>query len=361
MHTTTSRQSTDRDLRAIGLVLIQLVLALFVIRQFQIESRTFFQVMVLGTVAFVVHALLPLRFRLPFFAAVSLASILLALGLRDGVWLILLGLVLIAISRLPVRVIIRVVLLITVGVFFALSRVEWFTAPWSTAIWPILASMFMFRLALYLYALKHDKTPPTLSQTLAYFFMMPNVCFPLYPVVDYSTFTRTYYDRDAGPVYITGTRWIVRGIVHLILYRLVYLHVIVDPSAVFNLRDLVQFMLATFLLYLRVSGQFHIIAGVLHLYGFRLPETHHLYYLSSSFTDFWRRINIYWKDFMMKLVYYPCYFELRRRSGKFAMVMSTIVVFAATWMLHSYQWFWLRGGFPLTLQDAIFWTILGSL
>ena len=73
-----------------------------------------------------------------------------------------------------------------------------------------------------------------------------------------------------------------------------------------------QFLLATFLLYLRVSGQFHLIVGVLHLFGFRLPETHHLYFLASSFTDFWRRINIYWKDFMMKLVYYPSFFRLQR-------------------------------------------------
>jgi hypothetical protein len=33
----------------------------------------------------------------------------------------------------------------------------------------------------------------------------------------------------------------------------------------------------------------------------------------------------------------------------------------ASWILHSYQWFWLRGGFPLELQDALFWCILGTL
>jgi len=67
-------------------------------------------------------------------------------------------------------------------------------------------------------------------------------------------------------------------------------------------------MVSTFLLYLRISGQFHLVIGMLYLFGFRLPETHHRYLLASSFTDFWRRINIYWKDFMMKLVYYPSFF-----------------------------------------------------
>ena len=39
------------------------------------------------------------------------------------------------------------------------------------------------------------------------------------------------------------------------------------------------------------------------MYGYGLAETHHLYLFSSSFTDFWRRINIYWKDFIQKLVF----------------------------------------------------------
>ena len=215
--------------------------------------------------------------------------------------------------------------------------------------------------ALYLYALKHDKRRPTPARTLAYFFMLPNVCFPLYPVVDYSTFGRTYYDRERRRIYETGIRWIVRGLIHLLLYRFVYLHLARDPAELLTLGDLVQFLLATFLLYLRVSGQFHLIAGVLHLYGFRLPETHHLYYLASSFTDFWRRINIYWKDFMMKLVYYPSFFRLRRWGGTTALVGATMIVFFVTWMLHSYQWFWLRGGFPLEPQDGLFWGVLGAL
>jgi hypothetical protein len=100
---------------------------------------------------------------------------------------------------------------------------------------------------------------------------------------------------------------------------------------------------------------------VLYLFGFRLPETHHLYFLASSFTDFWRRINIYWKDFMMKLVYYPSFFRLKRFGANPALVGATIVVFAGTWLLHSYQWFWLRGGFPLEAQDGLFWGFLGTL
>ena len=44
-----------------------------------------------------------------------------------------------------------------------------------------------------------------------------------------------------------------------------------------------------------------------------------------------------------------------------ALVVSTLVVFAVTWVLHSYQWFWLLGRFLLSWTDVLFWTILAVL
>ena len=343
------------------LVCVELALMLLVISRYQLESRTFFNVMALGCGGFVIHALLPMQYRLGFFVGLSLAAIVVAFGLADGAWLIALGLVLIGICHLPLRLAGRVGLLLLTASLFALFRAEIVHGPWSVAIWPILGSMFMFRLALYLHALEHDEKRPTVARTLAYFFMLPNVCFPLFPVVDYLSFRRNYYDHDAVSIYETGIKWIVRGLIQLILYRYVYVFLTGDAMELHSLGDLLQFLVATFLLYLRVSGQFHLICGILYLFGFRLPETHHLYFLASSFTDFWRRINIYWKDFMMKLVYYPSFFWLKRFGANRALVGATIVVFAGTWLLHSYQWFWLRGGFPLEPQDGLFWGFLGAL
>src|SRR5678815_3030883 len=40
---------------------------------------------------------------------------------------------------------------------------------------------------------------------------------------------------------------------------------------------------------------------------------------------------------------------------------ATAVVFVVSWLLHSYQWFWLRGSFPVHKQDILFWSILGAL
>src|SRR5205823_6906846 len=82
---------------------------------------------------------------------------------------------------------------------------------------------------------------------------------------------------------------------------------------------------------------------------------------ASSFSDIWRRINIYWKDFVTKIFYYPLIVHLRRWGERPAMICATIVVFLITWLLHSYQWFWLLGSFPLVATDALFWAILAGL
>jgi hypothetical protein len=100
---------------------------------------------------------------------------------------------------------------------------------------------------------------------------------------------------------------------------------------------------------------------MLHLFGFNLPETNHRYLLSAGFTDFWRRINIYWKDFMLKVFYYPLYFKIKSWGATQALVVSTLLVFVATWFLHAYQWFWLRGSFLISPQDVGFWAILAGL
>lgn len=353
----------EKNLTAVQFIilLVQLALLALVIRQFQIESSAFLRIALLTFVGFAIHAVLPLPYRLPFFVALSLGGIGMVFGIPGGLWLVGIGLTLIGICHLPLSYRLRVLLLLLAGIALAFFRVEWLHAPWPQAIWPILGSMFMFRLMVYLYDLQHDKVPASFSRTLAYFFLLPNVCFPLFPVVDYKTFRRTYYDDAPYAVYQRGIDWMTRGIIHLILYRVIYYYFTLAPAEVTGAAELFRFLLANFLLYLRISGLFHLIVGMLHLFGFHLPETHHRYYFASSFTDYWRRINIYWKDFMLKLFYYPAYFKLRRWGNTTALVGATLFVFIVTWFLHAYQWFWLRGSFLLTWPDVLFWTILAFL
>lgn len=339
----------------------QLALIVLVAQVYELEGLPFAKVLWLAAGGFLVSIALPIHYRLPFFTCLSIAGVFVVFGAADGAWLIALGLTLIGICHIPIAFGWRIAVLVSVATGLALLRMDAAHSPWSAAIWPIFGSMFMFRLVLYMRAMKHEQAGRGWWSALAYFFMLPNVAFPLYPVVDYQTFQRTHFDTDDSAIYEQGILWIARGLVHLVLYRFVYHNLLNDPADVERLSDLVQLMLGTFLLYLKVSGQFHLIVGLLHLFGFRLPETHKLYYLAHGFTELWRRINIYWTDFMMKTVFYPMYFRVKRFGPAMAVGISTAAVFVTTWLLHSYQWFWLRGGFPMTLPDALFWGILGAL
>ena len=338
----------------------QLVLATSVIHLYRIDDPILFRIMILTTSGFCISVLLPKAYRLTLFVALSLLGCLLALGIRDGACLIAVGLALIGICRLSVPWVYRVVGLLAMAGLLAITRNYWSDSLWSPAVWPLLGSLFMFRVVLYVRALQSKQSGHGLQDALAYFFMLPNFAFPLFPVVDYQTLRRTYFDRDELNIYEQGLLWISRGLMHLVLYRFVNQNVLAfDDFA--TLGDVIRWMVGTLLLYLRVSGQFHLVVGILHLFGFCLPETHKLYFLAPSFTELWRRMNVYWTTFMTNTIFYPSYFRIKRLGPTAAVAVSTAIVFVATWALHSYQWFWLQGGFPLRLEDVLFWGILGIL
>ncbi|MDP6761660.1 MAG: GDSL-type esterase/lipase family protein [Planctomycetota bacterium] len=345
-----------------GLTAFQFGLLVLVVRAFQLESRAFLQVMVLAWGGFVVTHFLPGAARMPLFAGLSVASVLVVLDLEAGSWLLGLGVLLIGAAHAPIAHGARVALMLALGAGLALLRTGVVDAPWPSALWPILGSMFMFRAMIYLYDLRHKSAPFNVWNALGYFFMLPNVCFPLFPVVDYKTFCRSHDNDESWLIHQKGLRWMLRGVVHLLIYRAIYQNFILDPAKVAGGLDAVRVIFSTYLLYFRVSGAFHLIAGLLHMFGFNLPETFHLWLLSNNFTDFWRRINVYWKNFMQKVFFTPVHFMLRRRvSPTTAVVLATLVTFVATWFLHGYQWFWIRGSFPTSWQDAIFWSLLGLM
>ncbi len=371
---TKSINSADRhQITGFLLLVAQLGLILLVADQFLIEQTYGFgKILPIIFLGFIVHALLPRQWRALFFLLLFPVSAVVLLGQIAGTALMGLGLVLFLLCHLPVSITARAVILVVFASVLGAIRAGVIELPVPQQFWafsrifqtqtlPILSAMFMFRTIVYLYDLRHEKGPVSFWQRLGYFFMFPNVCFPLFPVIDYQTYKRTYFDRAPYEIYQQGINWILRGITHLLLYRIVYHFLVPDPLLVDSFAEVGQYVLSSFLLYLRISGLFHLIIGILCLFGYNLPETHHRYYLAASFTDFWRRINIYWKDFMMKLFYYPIFLRLRRWGMTRAMIAATLITFVITWALHSYQWFWLRGTFPVHPQDVLFWSILAVL
>jgi hypothetical protein len=365
----------------------QLAALLVLLRLFQIEPGTgLLTILPLIFVGFVVHAALPMRWRLPFFLLLSFAAIGIVLGPVAGAVLVLAALLLIGTCHLPVAFSTRVLLLLLMIGVLAAIRANWLAVPPAVTsslalptlpkmVLPVLASMFMFRLIIYLYDLRHEERarasgtpikgvaaqPASVWTRLSYFFLLPNVCFLLFPIVDYRTYRRTYYDTDAQAIYQKGVWWICLGLVQLLLYRVVYQYLVPAPEDVQGLAGIVRFMLSAYLIYFRVVGQFQLIIGLLCLFGFNLPAAHRFYLLASSFTDFWRRARIEWKDFMVKIFYYPALVPLQRKLGAtLALIVATVWVFFVTWLLHGYQWFWLIGDFRVLGNDAVFWTLIGG-
>jgi len=340
----------------------QFALLVFLFRHYELESPAAGRVMVLALVGFVIQWALPLAYRKWLFLALTLTGVVTVLSAAGAAWVIGIGLLLMGLCHLPVRFGIRVALVLATGAGLALMRGGLIAAPFPRAAWFVLGSFFMFRMIVYLYDLRHHPEVRA-SDVLCYFFLLPNVCFPLFPVVDFRTFTDSYHSRPALEIYQQGVHWMVRGAVHLVLFRVVYYYFVLGPEEVTNLGELVQFLLSNILLYLRVSGQFHLIIGMLKMFGWDLPETNHLYFLASSFNEYWRRINIYWKNFMTKVFYLPAYMALAGRgvSQTAAVAIATVGVFVISWQLHSYQWFWLQGVYPLRSVDAVFWGMVGLL
>ncbi|HWQ03274.1 MAG TPA: hypothetical protein VNL38_02235 [Candidatus Nitrosotenuis sp.] len=344
-----------------GILLLEVALLLLVFRQFRIEEPAFLLMACVVFAGFVIHYWLPFAAKEWFFVAFSVGGAFLLMEPLVAALLVTGGLLIFGIVSLPIAFGWRLGLM---GVLFAgllYGRgAGGFGLP--TQFWPLFGALFMFRLMIYLYDLKHAKAKPGLREFLSYFYLLPNYYFMLFPVVDFSTMRRSRYQRNFHDIAQQGVEWMLRGTVQLLLYRLVHdLRGSSSPEAITSFGALAANLVLTFMLYLRVSGQFHLIVGMLHLFGYDLPETNRRYMLASSFLDLWRRINIYWKDFMVKVFYFPLYFKLRKGGELRAQLLATAFVFVSTWALHSYQYFWLRGEWLLTETDVLFWAILGLL
>lgn len=349
------------DLRRFVMLAAPLALLLLVFKLYGIEEPAFFKIALMVFGGFAVSYWLPFRYKEIFLIALSLAGSAVVLGPSVAAVLIAAGLGLFAIIASRLQWTWKIAILLGVFVGAVYGRAGGLTVI-PRAFWPVFGSMFVCRMIIYIYDVKHSPRPPTARDFLSYFFLLPNYYFLFFPAIDFKTFRASFFKRDIHVVAQQGIWWIFRGVTHLLLYRVIYQsQASLSPPNVPIAIAVIFKSLSAYLLYLRISGQFHIIAGMLCLFGYDLPETNHRYLLATSVPDMWRRINIYWKDFMVKIFYFPAYFKLRR-SGEFrAKIVATVFVFVATWFLHALVFFWLQGKFLTSLNDTIFWIILGSL
>jgi hypothetical protein len=117
-------------------------------------------------------------------------------GFRISAVVIPVGFAIIALchARFPFKL--RILLLAALGGVLLVLRITSLTAPIV-----VLASLFMLRVIVYLYDLKNRTAPFSFARATSYFFMLPNVCFPLFPLVDYKTFCTTHYNDAPLAIY----------------------------------------------------------------------------------------------------------------------------------------------------------------
>jgi alginate O-acetyltransferase complex protein AlgI len=338
----------------------QLALLAALFRLYHAEDVAFEKMATIVFGAFAVHYWLPFRFKEAFLAAASLGGAFFILPWQVAAWVIAAGLGLFLVMRAPAAFRIR---LLGIGAIFALLMYGCATGrlPLPSGFYAIFGGIFMFRMIVYAYDMSHSREPARLLPFLNYFFILPNYIFTLFPVIDFQTMRRSYYQRDTHEIAQQGIRWVMRGFIQLCVYRLVlYFDDRYIPDRVTTFHALAANVALTYFLYLNVSGRFHIIAGMLHLFGYDLPETNRRYFLARGMVDYWRRVNIYFKDFMMKIVYYPVYFKFRKRADFRARLGATAAVFVVSWALHGYQSFWLTGDPGFRLTDLVFWIAQGA-
>ncbi len=360
----TNRKENLFSARRLGfflIALVQLIALLFVVKKFAIEKNSgISEISPIIISSFIITTFLPLRFRPFVFFTTSIVVIYFAFGFFSGSLLIGGGLTLFAICHLPMRLLFKSILIVFVFTVMSILRADLFHAPRAALIVPFLASMFMFRIILYLYEQKYNPVSVSFWQRLNYFFLFPNSCFLFFPIVDFKTSVKTYYSIPDNELWQKGIRWILRGVFHIIGYRIIYHYVFISSTEVIDLTTLFQHMFSSYALILRLSGLFHFIIGLLCMFGFNLPPAFNNYFLATGFVDLWRRINIYWREFMLKIFFYPVLFKIRKRIPKYALPVAMICVFIVTWLLHNYQFFWLRGNLKIVATDIVFWLTLGA-
>ena len=352
----------DLIARAIKLIpiWIQLGLLALVIVFFQIEAdlglTVFFPWMCVG---FLAHALVPLRFR----PIILFAFFVGILSLFVGEWgtsnVLGTGFLMLGICHLPIALFWRKLLAVAFGIVLALMTLGDIPSLLNTYQLRIITTLLMFRTILYLHELAHEKERVDVWQRINYFFILPNIVLPLFPIVDYKKHKQTYYNSEATKIYQSGVNLILWSLLCVLMYRLLYHFIIPNQLRLDGVQEVMIYVVATYLTVIRLVGLLTLAVGVLRLFGYNLPNIFNYMFFASSFSDLFRRINIYWKDFLMKICYYPTYFRVRKRFPSYALTIATLVTFFFTWFFHVYQWFWVLGTNPLSETGMIYWGIFG--
>lgn len=358
-----SEQNQTTRIVALVFLLSQLAGAVWLIKAYDIEpTLNLYPLSLLVIGGFSVNAFLQKDLRPFWFLALGFAMLFFILPAVDALLVIITGLAIIAISRFTNRKFARYCLL---GLFFTflalivLAGWSWIQIHFAAV--STIGIIFIYRLFIYLYERSIQKNSASWVTDISYFFLLPNMAVFLFPAVDYKLFLQKYYDDNDLLIYKKGVQWIIVGIFHLLVYRILYYYYLIPLNQTDDLFSFIIHAASNYALVIRLSGIFHMVVGMLCLFGFNLPRTFNNYFLAAGFSDLWRRLNTYFRDFMVKVFYYPLFFRLRHWGTVTGMIVTILLLYNISWLLHSLQWLWLKGDFPIKAGDALYWNIFGIL
>lgn len=350
-----------KDRKGFILIVLQLALLCVFAGIYKVQDKQGLPVLLYITLpAFLLHAFLPVKWRPLLLTLIFWIICIWSLGWVTGGFILFVSLALFVCAELPIKLVLRIILIAGITSGMIVLRNQWFFAPRAIIAVPYIASLFMFRMVSYLYYKKRNIETIPLFRRLNYFFLLPNLVFLLFPIIDYRNYVETYYARPSVEIYRKGIFRITMGIVLLMIHRIVYYYWSIPPGDVKNLTTLIGYNFISYFLIIQIVGMFQICVGWVTLFGYDLNAIFENFFFAKGFSDLWRKINHYWRDFIMKTFYFPVFFRLRKKTGQYqVMIMAGLTSFFFSWMMHSQQLYWISGHFSFSPNDAIYWMTMG--
>lgn len=310
---------------------------------------------------FVIHSLAPVRYRPFIYCLIFIASLFYVFSWLTAVIIIFFLSITAYVIYSGHKLWLKYLYLILLGIAFVFLRNSFLLRmPRLNMSIPFVAAILMFRVIILMYEVKHNKLPENRWLKLSYFFCFPNLAFLFYPIIDYKTYMRGYLAEPFETLCNKALWYMISGIMFLSVYKILGFYLDVSFMEVHDITGLIVYMFSKYILVFKMIGLLTLGLSFLCMFGFNMPMLFGNFFVVTSFNHYWQRVNIYWKDFIVKIIYYPLYFRYRKKL-KSATALLVFVAVLSSWFFHMYQQFWISGLVFSRTQDFLYWLILAIL
>lgn len=311
---------------------------------------------------FLIHNFIPQRFRSFVFPALSLLIGFYVFDVVNALlfFSLLLIFALCMISKLKWSMKLSVALLYGIALLILLRFGLRFGAFAYLA--PFLAAILMFRTIIVLYDLLHNhNTIPDKASAFSYFFGFPQLFFPVMPIVDYKLYLNGSRSDENDANHQKALTQFATGLFLFVCYKVINLHLDASVYGIGNLTQLGLYIISKNIVLFKVCGIFIFALGFFSMFGIALPSSFGVFPLAASFRDYWKDVNRFWRDFILRIIYYPLYFRLRKTKIAAKEILLIALTFSSSCFFHFYQLYWTTGYFRFKMTDVIYWLSLGFL